>query len=175
MVKDSTRKRRLQRQLDAVKASGSSSKIEEGEGSSSQQQLINPAHLPPPPPVPTLGPDPHPWLSPIVYHLTAMGDAMYPLVSSFRFNPVSPAAWFDCALKDDALFHAILYTSSTYQGLLSGVTESKEAISHVGKSLTLVNTRLAGMSEGREVVSEVVESTVRAVSCLGISEVSVPA
>lgn len=100
-----------------------------------------------------------------------MGDAMYPFVSSFRFNPVSPAAWFDCALKDDALMHALLYTSSTYFGLLKGVTENKEATVHKGKSISLVKERLDGMSGRGEVVTEVVEMTVRAVSCLAISEV----
>lgn len=67
--------------------------------------------------------------------------------------------------------HALLYTSSTYLGLLKGVTENKEAIVHGGRSIGLVKERLAGMTGRGEVVNEVLEGTVRAVSCLAISEV----
>ncbi|KAH7369994.1 hypothetical protein BKA65DRAFT_589439 [Rhexocercosporidium sp. MPI-PUGE-AT-0058] len=170
VVKDSTRKKRLLRQLNAERGedSTSTSNSRPGDPSSSSSQHLHPDASPFA--VPTQGLDPHPYLSPIIHHLISMGDAMYPFVSSFRFNPVSPAAWFDCALKDEALMHALLYTSSTYFGLLKGVTENKEAVLHGGRSIGIVKERLDGMSGMGVVVTEVVESTVRAVSCLAISE-----
>ncbi|KAG4427805.1 hypothetical protein IFR05_016714, partial [Cadophora sp. M221] len=112
VVKDSTRKRRLMRQLNAQRVDGtnpsptSASRPDQPAPSSSSSQQPNPD--PQPFAMPTQGLDPHPHLSPIIHHLITMGDAMYPFVSSFRFNPVSPASWFDCALKDDALMHALL-------------------------------------------------------------------
>ncbi|KAH9212956.1 hypothetical protein DL95DRAFT_447303 [Leptodontidium sp. 2 PMI_412] len=172
VVKDSTRKKRLMRQLNAERSEGSnpssSSRPDQPALTSSSSQP--PDADPQPFAMPTQGLDPHPHLSPIIHHLISMGDAMYPFVSSFRFNPVSPASWFDCALKDDALMHALLYTSSTYFGLLKGVTENKEAIVHGGRSIGLVKERLAGMTRRGEVMNEVLEGTVRAVSCLAISE-----
>ncbi|KAH7395644.1 hypothetical protein BKA64DRAFT_745837 [Cadophora sp. MPI-SDFR-AT-0126] len=166
-VKDSTRKKRLMRQLNAERAATIGSFIDVPARSSrdgpatndSDQSLLTF-------PVPTQGLDPHPHLSPIIHYLASVGDAMYPFVSVFRFNPISPAKWFDCALKDDALFHALLYTTSTYLGLLKGATESKEAIIHAGRSIGLLRERLEGM----HMSGEALEGAIRAVSCLAISE-----
>ncbi|KAK0101579.1 hypothetical protein ONS95_006743 [Cadophora gregata] len=168
VVKDSTRKKRLIRQLNAARnasvgsvtdAPVTSSKNRPVASDSDPSAIIIPG--------PTQGLDPHPHLSPIIHHLISVGDAMYPFVSAFRFNPISPAKWFYCALKDDALFHALLYTTSTYLGLLKGVTENNEAIVHAGRSIALVRERLDRM--GRVGGFEV-EGTVRAVSCLAMSE-----
>ncbi|KAE8441420.1 hypothetical protein EG329_004976 [Mollisiaceae sp. DMI_Dod_QoI] len=123
------------------------------------------------PSFPTQGMDPHPYLSPYLYRITALGEAMYPLVSSFRFNPISPATWFDCALRDEALFHAILYVTCTYADLITGAGENPEAIQHVGKSVSLVKERLDQIIQiGRRPEFEFVEMTVRTVSCLAITE-----
>ncbi|KAL2072124.1 hypothetical protein VTL71DRAFT_11467 [Oculimacula yallundae] len=200
VLKDSMRKKRLMRQLNVERVAGndfaSASAAASSSFASSTNANIrlspttattattatgNPSSTSPSPSPftslsPTLGLDPNPSLSPIIHHLTEMGAAMYPFAASFRFNPVSPARWFDCALRDEALMHALLYTSSTYLGLLRGSTENKEAFVHGGRSVELVKGRLEdmgrmgeGMSDGGMVV-EVVESTVRAVSCLAISE-----
>jgi hypothetical protein len=191
VVKDTARKKRLQRE----KRNHAEKRLEATCQSRDEVQeynlAVSPARSPvspeattmvtlprnysPIPRFPSNELDPHPLLSPIIYHITAMGNAMYPLVSSFRFNPISPAAWFDHALRDEALFHALLYTTSSYAGLISGTTESKESIIHVGKSVSLVKERLNCMGDVRkgQVVSVLVEGTVRAVSCLAITEVSV--
>jgi hypothetical protein len=121
------------------------------------------------------GLDPHPHLSPIIQHVDMMGHAMWPLEKYVGFNLISPALWFDWAMSDDALFHALLYTTRTYTGLILGVTEGKEGIVHVGKSMRLINERLEGrkfLGEGGENVVAVDESTIGAVSCLALTEVS---
>lgn len=120
--------------------------------------------------------DPHPELSPIICHVTNMGAAMWPLETSLRYNPISPASWFDWALSDEALFHALLYTTSTYAGLISGSTESGEAIVHEGKSMSLVNQRLSrlGPLTFEKDETRIDEGTIGAVSCLAITEVRLP-
>ena len=126
-----------------------------------------------PPRFPSLGLDPHPQLSPIIYHLNIVGSAMYPLESAMKFNPLSAAPWFDFALSDETLFHALLYTTSTYAGLILGSTESKDSIVHVGKSVSLLNRRLKGL--GSKTLQfegvDVEDATIGAVSCLAITEV----
>ena len=93
---------------------------------------------------------------------------MWPLESSLHFNPVSPAGWFDWALSDEALFHALLYTTATYAGLVRGTTESKEAVLHAGLSMKLIGERLGKTlsNGGRE------EGIIGAVSCLAFTEAS---
>lgn len=121
---------------------------------------------------PTKELDPHPELSSIIYHVSSMGTAMWPLEDLLKFNLVSPVGWFEWALRDAALFSALLYTTSSYAALLRGVTESREGVAHVGKSLGLLNGRLLRMGEGGYYFVEVVEdSTVAAVSCLALTEV----
>lgn len=117
--------------------------------------------------------DPNPQLSPIIYQVKRMGTAMWPLEDHVRFNPISPAGWFDWALSDAALFHAILYTTSTYAGLILGTTESKEAIVHEGKSMSLVNQRLSSLSSlgSEKDGGKIDDGTIGAVSCLAITEV----
>jgi hypothetical protein len=118
--------------------------------------------------------DPHPELSPIIHHITQMGHAMCPHLLSFRINPIGPTAWFDQALRDEALFHALLYTTTSYAGLIGGSTETKESIIHFGKSVGLVKERLRDMCDVRNgnQVTVFVEGTARAVSCLAFTEVS---
>jgi hypothetical protein len=118
--------------------------------------------------------DPHPGLSLIIHHITEMGYAMYPHLVSFKINPISPTAWFDSALGDEALFHALLYTTTSYAGLIAGSTETKESIVHLGKSVGLVKERLDLMCDVRKggKVTVLVEGTARAVSCLALTEVS---
>jgi hypothetical protein len=107
--------------------------------------------------------DPYPQLSPIIFYVA-------PWKTSLDLTPSTPVNWFDSALSDDALFHALLYTTSTYAGLISGTTESQESIMHVGRSLKLGNDRLKGLRPPRQEL-EVSEETIGAVSCLAISEV----
>lgn len=116
--------------------------------------------------------DPHPQLTPMIYYVQAIGDAMFPLSSSIKFNPISPANWFDWALSDDALFQALMYTMSSYEGMIRGAPggETKEAIGYGGECLRLLNARLR---EKRIERDEVAESTIGTVSCLAMVEVSV--
>jgi hypothetical protein len=118
--------------------------------------------------------DPHPELLPIIHHITEMGYAMCPHLVSFKINPIGPTAWFDHALRDEALFHALLYTTTSYAGLIGGSTETKESIVHFGKSVSLVKERLRSMCDVRNgnEVTALVEGTARAVSCLAFTEVS---
>jgi len=119
------------------------------------------------------GLDPHPALSHIIHHITEMGYAMCPYPVSFKMNPIGPASWFDHALRDEALFHALLYTTTSYAGLIGGSTETKESVVHLGKSVGLVKGRLRSMCDvanGNE-VTVLVEGTARAVSCLAFTEV----
>jgi hypothetical protein len=110
--------------------------------------------------------DPHPTLSRTIYYISTVGSLMWPLESSLHFNPVSPAGWFDWALSDEALFHALLYTTATYAGLVRGTTESKDAVLHAGLSMKLIGERLGKTvsNEGRE------EGIIGAVSCLAFTE-----
>lgn len=110
--------------------------------------------------------DPNPELSPLIYHITLMGTAMWPLDFVLKFNPISPAGWFDWALSEEVLLHALLYTTSTYAGLLRGTTEDRTAIVHVGKTLAFLRERVVedGGLEG--------EGTIAAISCLALTEVS---
>jgi hypothetical protein len=112
--------------------------------------------------------DPHPALSRTIYYISTVGSLMWPLESSLHFNPVSPVGWFDWALSDEALFHALLYTMATYVGLVRGTTESKEAVLHAGLSMKLIGERLGKSvsNGGRE------EGIIGAVSCLAFTEAS---
>lgn len=184
VVKDSSRKRKLQKRGinkgrtgkgkydDKIEARGS-----ESESLITSENTLSPSTIGADSeiegvacwfPLPTPGLDPHPQLSPLIYHISKVGESMWPLSDLLRFNPISPASWFDWCLTDEALFHALLYTTSTYAGLFAGTTDSKESIVHVGKSLSLINERLSRM--GVEV--EVETGTIGAVSCLALTEVS---
>lgn len=103
--------------------------------------------------------------TPFFYSVAAMGTAMWPLEHLLRFNPISPTLWFDWALSDEVLLHALLYTTCSYAGIISGTTEDRDAIFHVGKSLKLINERLEG-------VENITEGTIGAACCLALAEVS---
>jgi hypothetical protein len=107
----------------------------------------------------------------MIYYVQAIGDAMFPLSSSIKFNPISPANWFDWALSDDALFQALMYTMSSYEGMIRGapVRETKEAIVYGGECLRLLNARLSEKTIG---VADVADGTIGTVSCLAMVEVS---
>lgn len=109
--------------------------------------------------------DPHPNLSATIHYINKVASAMYPLESKFKFNPLSAAPWFDFALSDEALFNALLYTTTAYAGLIQGTAESKVAMVKMNRSVVLVNERLK-----REGVW-IEDGTIGAVSCLGITEV----
>ncbi|TAQ89839.1 hypothetical protein B7494_g1825 [Chlorociboria aeruginascens] len=110
--------------------------------------------------------DPHPQLSAIICHIITVGSAMYPLEVVLHFNPLSPASWFEFAFSDEALFHALMYTTSAYAGLISGSPETKEAITHMGKSISLVNTRLETMThDQREGSLSIADGTIGAALC----------
>ena len=74
-------------------------------------------------------------------------------------------SWFQTALADTALFHALLYASSTYAGRIAGVTDSMDAAVHMERTARLVNDRLDGPIEN------LTDSTIGAVSCLAMGEV----
>lgn len=101
-MKDATRKRKQRKELNTLnkkKSAAESANSSEIESSISSQgdslssstsdtivtRVLN---------RPTIGNnlDPHPELSYDIYNMQAMGVAMYPLVYSFGFNPISPAA-----------------------------------------------------------------------------------
>jgi hypothetical protein len=187
VVKDTTRKKKLRRENERPKVSISvkpESKDEVQEGCLSlktRQPSVVPeemtlAGLPKEyySKLPYKEMDPHPELSPIIHHITEMGYAMYPHLVSFRINPIGPTAWFDHALRDEALFHALLYTTTSYAGLIGGSTETKKSIVHFGRSVSLVKQRLKSMCDVRNgnIVTVLVEGTARAVSCLAFTEVS---
>jgi hypothetical protein len=187
VVKDTTRKKKLRREKERPKISISvRPESEDGfqEGCSSlktRQPSVVPeemtlANLPKEyySKLPYKEMDPHPELSPIIHHITEMGYAMCPHLVSFRINPIGPTAWFEHALRDEALFHALLYTTTSYAGLIGGSTETKESIVHFGRSVSLVKERLKSMCDVRNgnVVTALVEGTARAVSCLAFTEVS---
>ncbi|RFU34703.1 hypothetical protein B7463_g1657, partial [Scytalidium lignicola] len=121
---------------------------------------------------PSLGLDPHFELSEIIHRIIDTGRAMWPLEQSLGFNPMSPIGWFDWALSDQALFHALLYTTYSYASLISGITGNREAMVHLGKSLNLVKERL----KTRELLPQPAETmvmsegTIGAVSCMAITE-----
>lgn len=190
VVKDSSRKKKAQRKQEEQSKEkqmtthsskySENSQIDISVENFTESREISPTltgsvipRYPRPPIFPSLGLDPHPQLSPIIYHITSMWDAMYPLASSFRFNPMSPASWFDWALSDEALFHALLYTTSTYAGLIVGTTQKGDSVIHVGKSVVLVNERLRGLVKRKgEGGMGIEDSTITAVSCMAITEVS---
>jgi hypothetical protein len=180
VVKDATRKRRQQKGLNILNEEKSKTKLKNGlevEDSAITQRDCSSSAKPDATvtrvlnrPIISNNLDPHPELSYDIHNMQAIGAAMYPLVASFGFNPVSPASWFDSALQDEALYHALMYTTSTYAGLISGTTESKESMFYVGKSVSTVYKRLKNMSLNDGLPMESLESTARAVSCLAISE-----
>ncbi|CZR64292.1 uncharacterized protein PAC_14190 [Phialocephala subalpina] len=183
VVRDTTRRKRLQREREASSSEdilSSSSQSSGGEAfdrggsislNAEQAAVAISRKYLSAPIFPTQGMDPHPHLSPYLYRITALGDAMYPLVSSFRVNPISPVAWFDCALRDEALFHALLYITCVYADLITGTAENQEAIEHGGKSITLIKQRIDRVFlNGTKSVHEFVEENIRAVSCLAITE-----
>ncbi len=98
---------------------------------------------------------------------------MCPHLVSLKINPIGPTSWFDHALRDEALFHALLYTTTSYAGLIRGSTETKESVVHFGKSVSLVKERLKSICDVRNgnKLTSLVEGTARAVSCLAFTEV----
>jgi hypothetical protein len=186
VVKDTTRKKKLRRVKGApgVSISAKSGSKDETQGVflglKTRQSSVSPegttlANLPKEyfSSFPYKEMDPHPELSPIIHHITEMGYAMCPHLFSFRINPIGPTTWFHDALRDEALFHALLYTTTSYAGLIGGSTETKESILHFGKSVSLVKERLMSMCDVRNgnTVTVLVEGTARAVSCLAFTEV----
>lgn len=188
VVKDTTRRKKLRREKEGSSEKAISEKSqmrdesqEDDGGVKTKQTSRGPEERTPTtlPKVnfstfPSHGLDPHPELSPVIHHITEMGYAMCPHLVSFRTNPIGPTSWFDHALRDEALFHALLYTTTSYAGLTGGSTETKDSIVHFGKSVSLVKDRLKSMCDvanGNE-VTILVEGTARAVSCLAFTEVS---
>jgi hypothetical protein len=105
-----------------------------------------------------------------------MGRAMWPLELLCKFNPVSPAMWFNWAMSDNALFQALLYTTSSYASLLSGMTESKESIIHLGESVRMLQTRIKGEDRAgfQRQAKEIRDGAMAVVSCLALTEVGAP-
>jgi hypothetical protein len=181
-VKDSSRKRKLRRESEPPTSKaliGNSESIIEDKLSLKSKQISSETDLATLPKeyfssFPRKELDPHPGLSFIIHHITEMGYAMYPDLVSDKISPISPTAWFDSALRDEALFHALLFTTTSYAGLIGGNAETKESIVHFGKSVGLVKERLEWMCDVRsgKKVTVLVEGTARAVSCLAFTEVS---
>ncbi|KAE9369661.1 hypothetical protein N431DRAFT_344728 [Stipitochalara longipes BDJ] len=187
VVKDTTRRKKLKREKDGTREKAISARPQSRDGlfgddlglettqSSVVPEAMTLVTLPKEyfSPFPYNELDPHPELSPIIHHITEMGYAMCPHLVSFKINPIGPTSWFDHALRDEALFHALLYTTTSYAGLMGGSTETKDSIIHFGKSVSLVKERLKSMCDirnGNE-VTILVEGTARAVSCLAFTEV----
>lgn len=111
-------------------------------------------------------------LSSVVRHVRDMGTAMFPLSTMYKFNPVccnGPIGW---DVDDRAAYHGIMYVTSTYANLLSGRTESNDAMMHMGKVVTMVNSRLReiGLIGGG---AGVTEGLIGAVASIALAEVSI--
>ena len=144
---------------DAIARCGSFS----GEHSPEDEEMVSIA------PQPMLKPnirylDAQPQLRKAIGYLTTVASAMYPMELYFHFNPLSPERWFQTALADTAQFHALLYASCVYHGLVQGITESREAALHLERASRLINDRLSGPA------AEITDTTIGAVSCLAMGE-----
>lgn len=108
--------------------------------------------------------DPEPSLSAVVHDLINVSSRMYPMEGAFKFNPLSPAQWFHFAQADQALYHALQYTSATYQSLYDGEKQSRRAAYEMSQCIHLLNERL-------RVDDDVTDGTIAATSCLALVEV----
>jgi hypothetical protein len=94
--------------------------------------------------------DPNPELSGIIHHVAEMGVAMWPLDYELRFNPISPAGWFDWALGEEVLLNALLYTTQSYRELMGGAMEKRESVRRLGRALELLRGGLSGEEEVKD-------------------------
>jgi hypothetical protein len=105
-----------------------------------------------------------PSLSAVVHDLINVSSRMYPNEGAFKLNPLSPAHWFHFAQSDQALYHALQYTSATYQSLYDGEKQSKRAALEMAQCMHLLNDRLSD-------VDDIADGTIGATSCLALVEV----
>ena len=114
--------------------------------------------------------DPEPQISSIVQHVRDSGTALFPLSTLYEFNPArckDPAGW---SPDDKAAYHGIMYVTSTYANLLSGRAESSHALMHMGKVVTMVNSRLQEIGSG-DGCNGVTEGLIEAVTSIALAEV----
>ncbi|RDW77530.1 hypothetical protein BP6252_05583 [Coleophoma cylindrospora] len=102
----------------------------------------------------------HALLNHYVYHVT---ERLYPLSKQLKFNPFRGEAWFQFAVTDAAMLHALLYSGANYISLLEGKRESEDSVYHLGKTVEIVNRRL------QESVT-VDDSTIGALTCVALGE-----
>ena len=95
--------------------------------------------------------------------------AMYPIEHLLTFNPVKTQSRFEFCMSDDVIFHGILYAAAVSSSLFNGETESSDIAIQMGRTMALVNKRLAG-AEGEGTSDAVIGAVTRLatgeVSCL---------
>lgn len=107
---------------------------------------------------------------PITQHIKNMGVAMFPLSSLYKFNPVDPDGCLGWHPEEEVVYHGTLYVTSTYATLISGKPESKETMSHMGRVVTMVNSRLQEMGTAGNDPTH--KGLVEAIACIALAEVS---
>jgi hypothetical protein len=100
-------------------------------------------------------------------YLTYASSRMFPVGSSLKTSPLKSPTWFQFAITDAAMFHAMLYAAAVYSALLEGMSESRDAIYHQNQTILILQTRLSRSTGQFE------DSTLGAISCLAIGGVRV--
>lgn len=98
-------------------------------------------------------------------YLTYVGQRVYPGKLRLQPHPLRSSEWFKLAVTDAAMLHGMLYLGAVCLALLKGWTESEHSIYHLYKTISIVNKRL-------ESSTQIDESTIAALSCLALGEVS---
>ena len=75
-----------------------------------------------------------------------------------------PHAWFQFAVTDPAMLHAILYAGALYIALQKGERESRDTIYHQSQVVLMINQRLKD-------TSHVADATIGAITCLALGAV----
>ena len=112
--------------------------------------------------------DTDPWATRLAnLYLSDVVSAMFPMESHLAFNPIRTNIVVEWAIHDDAVWHAMLYTSAICCDLKSGQGEkgSPYVIMQRQKAIASINHRLAQSPK------EISEQTINAVACLAIGEV----
>jgi hypothetical protein len=111
-------------------------------------------------PIP-MQPHTHQLLSNYMTHVTSR---IFPIAGPLKFNPFKTQGWFQFAVTDAAMLHALLYAGAVYLALLNGKTESEDTVHHLSQTISIVSKRLSE-------TEQVQDSTIGAISCLALGEV----
>lgn len=102
----------------------------------------------------------------VLRHVTTVAIGIYPMESYFTYNPFK-LVWFDGRMTNNMLFHAAMYLSSSYLGLMEDKQDSSEATEQMGIAILLINENL------RSARPDISDKLISAVSCLAMCEVSI--